>query len=129
MMFAMKDIHRYNTNGVTQQVPYAYIENCCNICGCLGNCSRVLIWPKMQKHQKCHGWGRCFYINRFDRRLDSLGGGGDPKLFHKITFADVMCFVKFDLEANDIFLLGVAPVLHLWRVHTILSVNTYFTNV
>ena len=48
----------------------------------------------------------CFYINRFDRHMDRLGGGGDPKLFHKMTFAGVIQFVKFDLEANDIFLLG-----------------------
>ena len=34
--------------------------------------------------------------------LDRVGCGGDAKLFHKITFDE---FVKFDLDANDIFLL------------------------
>ena len=105
------------------------------------------IWTKMKKHRKCRGDGMCFYINRFnrfDRHLDRLGGGGDPKLFHKITFADVMRFVKFDLEANDLFLLDptllhscassvvlplVAPVLHPWHVLIAFSVKTCIINM
>ena len=72
---------------------------------------------RTHKHRKCRGDGMCFYINRFDRHLDRMGGGGDPKLFHKITFADVMRFVKFDLEANDLFLLGPAPwCCHWWHL-------------
>ena len=47
-----------------------------------------------------------FFINRFDKHLDRVGCGSDAKLFHKITFDNVKNFVKFDLKANDLFLLG-----------------------
>ena len=64
------------------------------------------IWTKLVHTRKARGDCMVFYINKFDKHLDRVGGGGDPKLFHKITFQDVQRFVKFDLEANDIFLLG-----------------------
>ena len=73
------------------------------------------------------------------------GGGGDfgrgqfrgenSKLFHRITFEDVKQFVRFDLEANDIFLLGSASyaglplgarALHRWPVVIVLNVNPSF---
>ena len=64
------------------------------------------IWEKLVHTRHARGDCMVFYINRFDKHLDRVGGGGDSKLFHKITFTDVKKFVKFDLEANDLFLLG-----------------------
>jgi hypothetical protein len=64
------------------------------------------IWEKLVNVRIARGKCMVFFINRFDKHLDRVGCGGDAKLFHKITFDDVKKFVKFDLEANDIFLLG-----------------------
>ena len=64
------------------------------------------IWETMTKTRKGKGDSMVFYVNRFDKHLDRVGGGGDPKLFHRITFEDVKQFVHFDLQAHDIFQLG-----------------------
>ena len=64
------------------------------------------IWETMTKTRKARGDSMVFYVNR-------VGRGGDPKLFHRITFKDVKQFVRFDLEANDVFLLGSTLVRQL----------------
>ena len=57
-----------------------------------------------------------FFINLVDKHLDRVGGRGDPKLFHRITFPGVTKFVKFDLDANDILLPGSTLMQQLHAV-------------
>ena len=64
------------------------------------------MWEKLVHTWRARGDGMVFYINRFDKHLNRVGGGGDRKLFHRISFTNVKKFILFDLEANNLFLLG-----------------------
>ena len=74
------------------------------------------IWDTLVRRQNARGDCMVFYINRFDKHLDRMGGRGDSKLFHRISFADVKQFILIHLEANDVFLLGSTLMRHLWGV-------------
>ena len=49
-----------------------------------------------------------FYINKYDRKLDHIGGGGNRSCNHVIPFSEVLRFVRYDLFQNDIFVFGTS---------------------
>ena len=64
------------------------------------------IWGHMKSTTKARGKEMVFFINKLDRKLDRVGGGGDTEWFHRIPFSEVLKFVRFDTHCNDIFVVG-----------------------
>ena len=48
-------------------------------------------------------WGKetMFCVNKIDRKMDKVGGGGDRSFYHPIPFNQVLAIVKFDTNKND----------------------------
>ena len=49
-----------------------------------------------------------FWLNKIDKKLDRVGGGGDTTWYEKISWTQVMQFMHFDIMQNDTFVIGAS---------------------
>ena len=66
-------------------------------------CQNTCLRKRTGQHR---GKEAIFWIGKFDRKLDKIGGGRYCEWVHKINFGQVLQFPTFDLLHNNIFMLS-----------------------